>query len=564
MRSRTFGQLAAACAAAVCTVTLQAQDRGVTRFYADDPIAVDRDTAFDASAATRDPLGGYADFVLNMFQRVGDKRPIPAVNVNTLGEVPDSSWFTNRLGTRPMSLDEIVRGPDLVDRLAVSRWVIVSGKSSGRQAGFRAVSADDPTGPLYQIEFDPPGNPEMATGAEIIGTAIYHALGYNVVDVYLVELDAARLTIAPTATIDVNGTPRAFTRRDLDDVLRRAARRPDGLYRATASRFAEGRSIGPFRYYGTRPDDPNDVYPHEHRRELRGNRVFCAWLNHDDSRAVNSLDMLVEAHGQRYVKHYMFDFGSILGSGTNEEDHPWIGHEYVVEARPSLLTLASFGLWRRPFIAVDAPRHLPAAGNFTSDGFQPARWKPHYPNAAFRNAQPEDTFWAARIVAAFTPEAITRIVQKAQFSDPEVVDHMTGTLLRRRELVLRTWLTGVNPIVNPRVDGNGLFRFDNAAVDAGVTRAPDRYEIAWFRFDNSSGQRTYVTTRQVRLTPDGPMPFEQLAGAEYVGVDISTVDPAHRGWRPPVRIFLRRGADGWTPVGLERGPEAKAERYARR
>ena len=42
----------------------------------------------------------------------------------------------------------------------------------------------DPSGQLYQIEVDPPSNPEMATGAEIIGTAFYHAFGYHTVEVY--------------------------------------------------------------------------------------------------------------------------------------------------------------------------------------------------------------------------------------------------------------------------------------------------------------------------------------------------------------------------------------------
>src|SRR5580700_10537143 len=33
-----------------------------------------------------------------------------AVNANSLHEVADSSWFTNRIGTHPMSTDEVVRG----------------------------------------------------------------------------------------------------------------------------------------------------------------------------------------------------------------------------------------------------------------------------------------------------------------------------------------------------------------------------------------------------------------------------------------------------------------------
>jgi hypothetical protein len=296
MRSNIIVRSSVTLAAAAFSVTLlSAQQTSGLKFQPDDPIATDR--AQDAGAATKDPLGNYADFVLNTFFTPGDKPGAPARNVNTLGEVPDSSWFTNRIGARPMSLEEIVRGPDRVSRLDVREWLIVEGKDTGKQPGFRAIDAADPTRQVYQIEFDPRGNPEMATGAEIIGTAVYHALGYNVVDVYLVDLDGASLKIAPDATVKVNGKTRAFTRHDLGALLRRVARKSDGRYRALASRFAEGKNLGPFRYSGTRPNDPNDVVPHEHRRELRGNRVFCAWLNHDDSRAVNTLDMLVGPPG---------------------------------------------------------------------------------------------------------------------------------------------------------------------------------------------------------------------------------------------------------------------------
>jgi hypothetical protein len=404
----------------------------------------------------------------------------------------------------------------------------------------------------------------MATGAEVIGTAVYHALGYNVVETYLVDVHPSRLAIAPDATVTEGGRTRPFTRRDLDALLRRAARKADGSYRATASPFAEGRDLGPFRYYGTRPDDPNDIYPHEHRRELRGNRVFAAWLNHDDSRGGNSLDMLVGPTGRQHVKHYMFDFGSILGSGTSDPDHPWAGHEYVFEGRRALRTMATFGLWRRPFMAVKAPERLPAAGSFTADGFAPEGWKPHFPNAAFVNMQPDDAFWAARIVAAFPPEGIRRIVEKARYSDPAVVDHVTGALLRRRGRVIQAWLATRNPIVDVRLDADGTLRFRNAVVDAGIADAPEGHELAWFRFDNVAGTRRYAAGVATEGDAAATAPAAFLAGAAYAGVDITTVHPQYPQWRTPVRVYFRRVPGGWQTVGIDRqvGPEGAL--YAQR
>ncbi len=44
------------------------------------------------------------DLATNMFARPGDRvTNVRARNVNTIDEVPDSSWFTNRILARPMT-----------------------------------------------------------------------------------------------------------------------------------------------------------------------------------------------------------------------------------------------------------------------------------------------------------------------------------------------------------------------------------------------------------------------------------------------------------------------------
>src|SRR5688572_32619324 len=224
----------------------------------------------------------------------------------------------------------------------------------------------------------------MSTAAELIGAAFYHAFGYNVVQGYLVEIDPDRIVISPKATtVDMTGRRRQLRREDIDRLLARAARSRNGKFRAIASRFAEGRPLGYFKYYGTRPDDPNDIHPHEHRRELRAARVFAAWLNHDDSRGLNSLDMMEGKPGAQYVRHYMFDFGSIMGSGSVFAQVPRAGNEYILEWAPALKTLATLGLYVRPWIHVDYPEVAPSVGRFESEFFDPLKWRPEYPNPAF-------------------------------------------------------------------------------------------------------------------------------------------------------------------------------------
>ena len=88
-------------------------------------------------------------------------------------------------------------------------------------------------------------------------------------------------------------------------------------FRAAAGRLLPGKVLGGFQYKGTRPDDPNDVVPHEHRRELRALRVFGAWTNLTDMKAGNTVDTIITEGGRGIVRHYLQDVGSTFGVGAN-------------------------------------------------------------------------------------------------------------------------------------------------------------------------------------------------------------------------------------------------------
>ena len=282
--------------ALVIPLLLVASPLGAKKFYDDDPLEKEPTPLHVENAKSR-KLNDYYDFFLNTFAKPGERHAkedrdgkaglIPAQAVNTLGEVPDSAWFTNRIGSRPMSIEELLKGPG--NESAPSRkakWKIIGAKSEGVAPGF--VIRDTLTGKGYILKFNSLAYPEMATGSDVIGSAFFHALGYHVPENYLVTFDKSQLVIGEDTTIaDAGGRRRPLSRRDVTEILLKVSRDAQGQIRGVASYLLKGKLLREFRYHGTRSDDPNDVVPHEHRRDLRGLFVFCAWLGHHDSRAIN-------------------------------------------------------------------------------------------------------------------------------------------------------------------------------------------------------------------------------------------------------------------------------------
>jgi hypothetical protein len=553
MRSdtRTRHWIAAAALVAGVWAGVSSGRAAAPKFYSDDPIWRDPESQNASNVQELDVSPQY-DLIENSFLGAGDDTLKRAENINTIGEVPDSSWFTNRAGRRQMSPAELAKGPDTGTGPAAGTWTILARKSEGVTPGF---TIQDSTGEIYWIKFDPESNPEMASGAEVICTKFFHAFGYHVPENYLATFTPEQLVIREGATMkDKDGRPRLLEWRDIEDILERAARQADGRYRVLASRNLPGRPVGPFRYHGTRPDDPNDIFPHEHRRELRGLLVFSAWLNHDEVRSTNSLDTVVEAEGRHRVRHHLLDFGSTLGSGSVKAQSRRAGNEFVWETRPTFITMLTLGLYVRPWLKIPYPE-IPAVGRIESTYYRPEEWKADYPNPAFKNALDADRFWAARIVAAFDDDDVRAIVATGRYSDPAATEYLTKVILERRTKVLTTWLNATNPLVNLSLSAAGELTFENAAEQASVAKPAQRYTVQWSRFDNATGHHETFGDEVTATSPRVQAPADLIAvRPDYLAVRIRAHHPDHPGWSQPLMAYFRRSADGWTLVGLERNP----------
>jgi hypothetical protein len=462
----------------------------------------------------------------------GDRARL-ASDINVLGEVVNSSWFQNRIGLAPMSDEEIKHGAGFCSDLykgpdRSKPWLIIGAKTAGVTPGFRIK---DGRGDVWLLKFDPPSHPGMTIRAGAVSNLIFHAAGYNVPVDRLVSFKLDELAIAEGATMKAGryGTT-PLTKANLDSVLVSTGSFFNGEYQALASRYLKGKPLGPFDDQGTRKDDPNDTIKHQDRRELRGYRILAAWLNHFDTKAQNSLDVYVGEPGQGYIKHYLIDFASTLGA-YGDEPVKRFGFEFGLDVFPMMGRLVALGFHEDPWVYVQRPDGLDEVGLFEAEYFEPEKWKPDLPNSMMANLNRADGYWAAKIVSAFSEHQLRLVVQQGQYQNPQAVDYLVETLMKRRDKIVRHWFTLVTPL-DFFTNGDGGVQFK----DLGSP---------WLKIDGSEARYRY---RLQDVDPDRN--FEQQGlWVESSNTCISLAEvPGGSNTRPflAMEVQVNRG-NGWSP-----------------
>ena len=487
-----------------------------------------------------------------------------AVDVNALDEVPDSSWFENRIGRRPMTVEELTRGscddkmldPDAPD----GTWVIDQGKENGANPGFRV---DVEGVGKFLLKADESDHPERATGATAIATRVYHAAGYFTGCDTVIYVRRSLLKLTPGLKYSDNtGVTRSFGEKQLDKVLHGATRRGE-LYRMVASKWLPGATIGPFRYEGTRKDDPNDVVAHEDRRELRGQRILAAWLGHFDAREQNSMNTWVARDPKNpqsspgHIRHWILDLNDCFGSEWSwEQMSKRINASYYFDGGDILEDFLTLGIVDRPWDEIHRSEEGDIFGFYESEQFDPEGWKPGYQNSAFMRMSERDGAWMARIVARFDPKLVDAAVSVGQFSHRKHHDYLVRTLLARQRKILARYFANVSPLADLTVEAGEL-----CAVD--LARKTGTYAPPWFRYSAVARSGVDLENAQplaVRVADGGrvcvPLPrvaedggVADDAAGRYLGVELR-----NGASRLPLRAFIYDlgPSRGHRLVGVER------------
>ncbi len=477
-----------------------------------------------------------------------------ALDVNAIDEAPNSTWFTNRIGERDISVEELRRGPNVTGTPeAHLPFVVKSSKGAGMALG---IVVEDQRGKKYILKFDLKQFPEIESGADAVSHRLVWAAGYHVPENYLVKIRREDVVLSKKSVVkDSRGRKTPMTQEFLDQLLSLAHTDKDGLIRATASLYLEGIPVGGHARDGVRDDDPNDRIPHQQRRVLRGAYVLFSWLDLTDMKEDQSLDMYVEDPADpkvHYLTHHFVDFGKSLGAQAHTSRNRALGRAHLLDPHDISISLLTLGLWRRPWEGRTWPQDITGVGVFESETFHPGEWKANTPNYfPFLDVDRFDGFWGAKIMMRFTPEHIRAAVEQGRYSDPRAVEHITRTLLERQRKAAAYWFANVAPLDRFAVESSGSvvqLCFDDLAIRHQLAGKSPTETIYRFRAFDVKGRRLAWTTDKAAGAAGGYTCAIRLPVApDADGYTIIRIETSRRGRQLPA-VFVHVARDPATRV----------------
>ncbi len=460
--------------------------------------------ALSACAATSSPRSGIRYHNAPVVWRVADDKPVPkptaprelltfyhfdqllyrpvdralgvpryhrADNVNSLGEVPDSSWFVNRVGRRSLTSQAVRDGPLAGKDDPRPPYLVLKVKAVGSR---HSLMVRDSRGDRYFFKFDRATLPVAESAAHIVVNRLLWAVGYNVAEDSIIDVEATDFRVGPDAkrtSQQFSGQDKPLSQLYLDKILTKKYRARNGRIRVLVSRFLPGKPLGGFSQTGVRDDDPNDRVAHERRRELRGMFVFYSWLKSTDMKTDNTLDMWEKGEGDLgFVRHYLLDFGMSLGVNGLALGTRGDGYERFFSWSQALGRAFTFGWpWHWEKIVTPGQAHV---GPLEVQGYRPNAHRTRVPYFPWDSRDRFDTFWAAKLLARLDEAHLRAAVEAAKYPDFRSGEYVVKQLIGRRRIALQYWFSSLAPIDAVALEGGGRFCLTDLGLEHGVLAAP--------------------------------------------------------------------------------------------
>lgn len=397
---------------------------------------------------------------------------VEARNTNSVDLTPDSSWFSNTKAlkaTKRFYLGQPVEGAQTDAKIGgpmfaargglgpslLGAWTVFA---AGRWKGGPWLAIRDTRKRAFLLQFDHPEWPGLQTSSTLVAGDLLRRVGYNVPRRYMVFFMRKRLRLASRGRVPFSSSKaplkilwwssrqkpmKTLRREELGRLLRRVHREADGSMRALATALPplkRYRYIGPFSLWGRRRDDPNDRFPHQDLRELRGLKLFAAWLGLrglDERSGADFYDTK-----ERVVTHFLWNLGGALGAGPQGAPKTVVDAYGEEDLEPKVRAAAQE-------MRKKDPARLPELGYLPVRGFHVMDWAPATRHPAFARATHRDRFWAGRILAGLRPEEVKAAIAGA-FLSTKAARMLWAKIWLRRRRALSHGLTGSLPLVRFR------------------------------------------------------------------------------------------------------------------